>query len=171
MVADGDNYKKLWISGPLKTFDFENPNWIPITKYHIQMGGYTAVVENDEKVFFGTDYQGGTNFIVETTDAKKFTKKIVPDPYRRSPIDNMVLRNSKKGYEIWANLPFSAPGTKCLLMYSDDGGETWHKVFDYSRSTHAVWLISASRQTTDTVFVSVQSQKTNARVVYQLVDA
>lgn len=171
MVADGDNYKKLWISGPLDNFDFENPVWIPITKYHIQMGGYTAVVENDEKIFFGTDYQGGTNFIVETTDAKKFTKKIVPDPYRRSPIDNMILRKSKKGHEIWANLPFSAPGTKCLLMYSDDGGASWNKVFEYSRSTHSVWLISSSKETTDTIYVSVQNQKTNARVVYQLVDA
>jgi hypothetical protein len=171
MVADGDNYKKLWISGPLDTFDFENPTWIPITKYHIQMGGYTAVVENDEKIFFGTDYQGGTNFIVETTDAKKYTKKIVPDPYRRSPIDNMLLRRSKKGSEIWANLPFSAPGTRCLLMYSDDGGSSWNKVFDYSRSTHSVWLISSSKETTDSVYISVQNQKTNARVVYKLVDA
>ena len=171
MVADGDNYKKLWISGPLDAFDFKNPNWIPITKYHIQMGGYTAVVENDEKVFFGTDYQGGTNFIVETTDGKNFTKKVVPDPYRRSPIDNMVMRKAKKGYEMWANLPFSAPGTRCLLMYSNDGGSSWNKVFDYSRSTHAVWLISSSRETTDRIYISVQNQKTNARVVYQLVDA
>jgi hypothetical protein len=171
MVADGDNYKKLWISGPLDAFDFKNPNWIPITKYHIQMGGYTAVVENDEKVFFGTDYQGGTNFIVETTDAKNFTKKVVPDPYRRSPIDNMVMRKAKKGYEMWANLPFSAPGTRCLLMYSNDGGSSWNKVFDYSRSTHAVWIISSSRETADTIYISVQNQKTNARVVYQLVDA
>lgn len=171
MVADGDNYKKLWLSGPLDAFDFKNPNWIPITKYHIQMGGYTAVVENEEKVFFGTDYQGGTNFIVETTDGRNFTKRVVPDPYRRSPIDNMVMRKAKKGYEIWANLPFSAPGTKCLLMYSTDGGSSWNKVFDYSRSTHAVWLISSSRETTDAIYVSVQNQKTNARVVYKLVDA
>lgn len=171
MVADGDNYKKLWISGPLDSFDFENPNWIPITQYHIQMGGYTGVVEDNEKIFFGTDYQGGTNFIVETSDGKKFTKKVVPDPYRRSPIDNMVLRRSKEGYEIWANLPFSAPGTRCLLMYSDDGGSSWNKVFEYSRSTHSVWLISSSRETTDALYVSVQNQKTNARVVYKFIDA
>ena len=170
MLADGDNYKKLWLSDSLATFDFENPNWKPVNRFHIQMGGYTSVVESDGKILFGTDYQGGTNFLVESADGEKFSRKIVPDPYRRSPIDNMVLRKSEGGSEIWANLPFSTPNTKCLLMYSSDSGKSWNKVFDYRRSTHTVWLVSSSNKITEDLYFSVEDSKRNLRVVYKLAD-
>ena len=170
LVADGDNYKRLWIADALNASDFETPNWKPINRFHIQMGGHTSVVESNEKIFFGTDYQGGTNFIIETTDGKKFTKKIVPDPYRRSPIDNMVLRRSKGGNEIWANLPFSTANTKCLLMYTTDHGKSWNKVLEYNRSTHTVWLTSASKEIADEVYFSVENLKTNERSVYKVSD-
>jgi len=170
MMADGDNYKKLWLSDPLDASDPENPNWKPVNRFHIQMGGYTSVVESDGRIFFGTDYQGGTNFIVETTDGKKFTKKIIPDPYRRSPIDNMVLRKSKAGEEIWANLPFSTPNTRCLLMYTADNGKSWNKVFEYNRSTHTVWLINSSTQISDELYFSVEDLRSKDRVVYRIAD-
>ena len=170
MMADGDNYKKLWLSDSLDVSDPANPDWKPVNKFHIQMGGYTSVVESDGRIFFGTDYQGGTNFIVESTDGKNFTRKIVPDPYRRSPIDNMVLRKAKRGNEIWANLPFSTANTKCLLMYSADDGKSWHKVFEYNRSTHTVWLVSSSNEIVEALFFSVEDSKNNTRVVYKLVD-
>jgi photosystem II stability/assembly factor-like uncharacterized protein len=170
VMADGDNYKKLWLSDSLDGSDAENPSWKSVTKFHIQMGGYTSVVESDGKIYFGTDYQGGTNFIVESTDGRKFTKKVVPDPYRRSPIDNMVLRKGKKGNEIWANLPFSTANTKCLLMYSADHGKSWHRVFEYNRSTHTVWLLSSSNETAEALYFSVEDSQNNTRVVYKLVD-
>jgi len=170
MMADGDNYKKLWLSDSLDVSDPANPDWKPVNRFHIQMGGYTSVVESDGRIFFGTDYQGGTNFIVESTDGKKFTKKIVPDPYRRSPIDNMVMRKSKSGKEIWANLPFSTPNSRCLLMYTADNGKSWNKVFEYNRSTHTVWLVSSSNEIADTLYFSIADSKNNIRVVYKLVD-
>lgn len=170
MVADGDNYKRLWLSSSLNGSDPENPHWELVTKFHIQMGGYTAVVESDGKVLFGTDYQGGTNFIVETTDGKKYTKRIIPDPYRRSPIDNMVLRKSKTGEEIWANLPFSTANTKCLLMYTADNGKSWNRVFEYNRSTHTVWLINSSTNTSDELYFSVEDLSSKNRVVYRITD-
>jgi len=170
MMADGDNYKKLWLSDSLDVSDPANPDWKPVNRFHIQMGGYTSVVESDGRIFFGTDYQGGTNFIVDSTDGKKFTKKIVPDPYRRSPIDNMVMRKSKSGNEIWANLPFSTPNSRCLLMYTADNGKSWNKVFEYNRSTHTVWLVSSSNEIADTLYFSIADSKNNIRVVYKLVD-
>ncbi len=170
MVADGDNYKKLWLSDPLNGTDFENPNWNPVNKFHIQLGGYTAVVESNGKVIFGTDYQGGTNFLVETRDGRQFSKKIVPDPYRRSPIDNMVLRKSKTGEEIWANLPFSTPNSKCLLMYTADNGKSWNKVLEYNRSTHTVWLINSSTEISNELYFSVEDVRSKDRVVYKITD-
>jgi hypothetical protein len=170
LVADGDNYKRLWISGPLNTFRFESPDFTATNRFHIQMGGYTAIAESDGKVIFGTDYQGGTNFLVETVDGKSFKKKIIPDPFRRSPIDNMLVRKSARGEEIWANLPYSTPHSKCLLMVSLDSGRSWEKVFEYNRSTHTLWLVSASARPSRTIYISVESADNHERVVYRITD-
>jgi photosystem II stability/assembly factor-like uncharacterized protein len=171
VVADGDNYKRLWLSAPLDSFDVKHPIWELVNRSHIQMGGHTAAVEAGGKIFFGTDYQGGTNFILETTDGKNYRKQVIPDPYRRSPIDNMVVRKSARGEELWANLPFSTGSSRCLLMVSADQGRTWNKVFEYSRSAHTVWLISTSREVTEEVYVLVADNKTNTRSVYRITDA
>ncbi len=169
-LADGDNYKKLWISDSLSSFDFKNPRWYPITKFHIQTGGYTSFVESEGKILFGTDYQGGTNFIVETRDGKKFVKKIVPDPYRRSPIHNLHPRKSKSGSEIWANLPYSTSNTKCLLMYTINGGESWNKMIEYSGKTHSVALIDGSNEIRNEVYFAIKDLRSNDRVVYKITD-
>src|SRR3989304_4422371 len=170
-MADGDNYKKLWVSDALNSSDLTNPNkWKPVNRFHIQMGGYTSVVESDEKILFGTDYQGGTNFIVETRDGEKFDKRIVPDPYRRSPIGNMVQRKSKTGNEIWAILPFSTAHTKCLLMYTGDGGRSWNKAIAYNGATHKVWLLSSSNEIADELYFSIKKSKDSDRVVYKIAD-
>jgi hypothetical protein len=170
LVADGDNKKKLWVSDSLNSFDLRNPKWKPVNKFHIQMGGYTSLAEGDEKLLFGTDYQGGTNFIVESIDCKRFSKKIVPDPYRRSPIDNLVQRKSKIGNEIWANLPYSTSRTKSLLTYTVNGGKSWNKVIEYSRSTHKVWLIGSSSEIADVLYFSIEDTRNGDRVVYRIVD-
>ncbi|HET7088586.1 MAG TPA: exo-alpha-sialidase [Anaerolineae bacterium] len=170
-MADGDNYKKLWVCDSSSASDLTNPDkWRPVNRFHIQMGGYTSVVENGEKILFGTDYQGGTNFIVETRDGKTFEKIVVPDPYRRSPIDNMVQRKSKKGSEIWANLPYSTANTKCLLTYTADGGASWNKVIEYNRATHKVWLIGSSNEIAEELYFSIENSKTSDRVVYKVAD-
>jgi hypothetical protein len=169
-MADGDNKKKLWISAPL-TGSALNPTWHSVTKVHIQMGGYTSVVEQDGRMLFGTDYQGGTNFLVATRDGKTFDKRIVPDPYRRSPIDNMVQRKSKTGVEIWANLPYSTAQTKCLLMYTTDGGSSWHKLIEYNRARHKVWIISSARDGGDDLYLSIEDLSNAERVVYKIYDA
>jgi hypothetical protein len=169
LLADGDNKKKLWISDPLGEAGV-NLRWHPVNRYHIQMGGYTSAAETDGKIVFGTDYQGGTNFIVETTDGVSFTRSVIPDPYRRSPIDNMVLRKSKRGIEIWANLPYSSPNTKCLLMVKNPDAGSWTKVIEYNRATHKVWLISSSREASDVLYFSVENSMDQSRAVYRIAD-
>ena len=170
-VADGDNKKKLWVSDSLGSSDLKNPDiWKPVNRFHIQLGGYTSVVESDGKMLFGTDYQGGTNFIVATRDGEKFDKRIVPDPYRRSPIGNMVQRKSKTGNEIWANLPFSTAHTRCLLMVTVDGGRNWNKVIEYHRAAHKVWLASSSNEIADKLYFSIENLKNCDRVVYKIAD-
>jgi len=171
LMADGDNQKKLWVSDSLSSADLKNPkNWKLVNKFHIQMGGYTSIAETSEKLFLGTDYQGGSNFIVETTNGNTFTKQILPDPYRRSPIDNMIQRKSKEGNEIWANLPYSAANGKSLLMYTVNGGKSWNKVVEYSRAIYTVWIISSSNESTDELYFSIEESRNGDRVVYKISD-
>lgn len=170
-MADGDNYKKVWVSDALTSTELQDPKrWKPITKFHIQTGGYTAVTETDGKILFGTDYQGGTNFIIESSNGESLNKRIVPDPYRRSPIINMVQRRSIRGHEIWAYLPYSRAGTKCLLMYTADGGESWDRVIEYSKPNHKVWLINSSNEVSDVLYFSIEDLRSGDRVVYEVCD-
>lgn len=171
-MADGDNYKKLWVSEPP---DRDNrmrfqPMWKAVNRFHIQKGGYTSVVESNGRILFGTDYQGGTNFVVETTDGETYTSKIIPDPYRRSPINNMVIRKSGHLHEIWASLPHSTNRTKCLLMYSADDGETWHRVIEYQKGLHNVSLISASDEAADALYFSIKNLRNGDSLVYKIAD-
>lgn len=169
-LADGDNKKKLWISGPLSGSSAADPQWTPITRYHLQTGGYTSVAEAGGRVLFGTDYQGGTNFIVDTADGRKYRKRIVPDPYRRSPIHNLVTRKSARSEEVWANLPIATGRNKCLLMCSRDAGETWNRVIEYNGKTHSVSLISASQAARDEVYCTIKDRRTDDRLVFRIVD-
>lgn len=170
LVADGDNKKKLWIGDLSASSDLRDLTWKPVNKFHIQMGGYTSSAESDGKILFGTDYLGGTNFIVESRDGKKFIKRVMPDPYRRSPIDNMIQRKSKRGNEIWANLSYSTANTRCLLMYTENGGQSWNKVIEYSRETHKVSLIGSSNEVADVLYFYVEDLKNRDRIVYQVAD-
>ncbi len=171
VLADGDNKKKVWLSNTLEESRLhEVGGWQPLNRTHIQMGGYISSAEVDGVLYLGTDYQGGTNFMVTTKDGKHFDKQIVPDPYRRSPIDNMGQRASKRGNEVWANLPYSTPRTKCLLMFTRDGGKSWERLFSYNGATHKVWLLSSANGIADQLFFSVENLKTGERAVYQVAD-
>ncbi|MGH9879292.1 MAG: exo-alpha-sialidase, partial [Nitrososphaerales archaeon] len=106
----------------------------------------------------------------ETTDGENFAQRIVPDPYRRSPINNMIQRKSKKANEIWAHLPFSTANTKCLVMYTVNGGKSWTKIIEYNGATHKVSLISSSNESTDELYFSIEDSRNGDRVVYKLFD-
>jgi photosystem II stability/assembly factor-like uncharacterized protein len=168
-LTDGDNYKKLWLSDPVSDASSAGSiTWKPITRIHIQTGGYTSIAESNGKIMFGTDYQGGTNFIIETQDGKTYTKKVVPDPYRRSPIHSLVPRQTENGDQIWANLPISTGKSRSLVMLTDDGGTTWTKLIDYDSRKHAVSLLSAAKTAVDDMYIAFKDLRTNDRLVYRI---
>ena len=154
ILADGDNKKQLWISKSLENFKFSQNPWNLITKFHLQMGGYTSMVETDSKMILGTDYLGGTNFLVETTDGKNFSKKVIPDPYRRSPVHDLIRRGS----EIWSvlNNP-NSKDTKSLLMVSKNGGESWRRVIEYDGTKHLIMINSGSLKPSSSITFAITS--------------
>lgn len=170
LVADGDNLKKLWISKPMQTFQFLDSEWRFANRFHIQTGGYTSVTETFDRIFLGTDYQGGTNFVVETKDGVRFRKRIVPDPYRRNQVDNLLQRKSVHGHEVWAHLACSTPHARGLLMYSRDDGESWDRVIEHAGSGHSVSLISSSLEPRDELCIAIMNLESRDRAVYEISD-
>lgn len=174
ILADGDNKKKLWLSSDLENFDLKTHAWQLINRFHIQIGGYTSCAETDSKMILGTDYLGGTNFLVETSEGKKYRKKVIPDPYRRSPLMDLVTRLSKDGEEIWAvlNNPISS-NAKCLLMCTKNGGKSWTRVVEYDGTKNLILISSGSTNPLNSISFAITSYKVDGGkkgVCYEIKD-
>lgn len=176
-LTDGDNKKQIWINNTLSAFNQQvvgwSAGWRLINRHHHQTGGYTSMAETENAVLFGSDYLGGTNFIIKTTDGKQFEKLVLPDPYRRSPVMNMVSRQRKSGTEIWAvSYSCLSGNTRSLLMYSPDSGRSWTRVIDFDGKYNEIRIVSSSHDLQATVYVSVtefgKSHQPHRHVVYAL---
>lgn len=114
------------------------------------------MAETDEAVLFGSDYLGGTNFIVRTSDGKRFQKLVLPDPYRRSPVMNMRARKAQAGHEIWATSYSCLSGeAKSILMCTNDSGKSWARVIEFDGTKHEVRLASSTLDSSNTLYISV----------------
>lgn len=158
VLTDGDNKKKLWFNR--FTDDLARTNqdeaWLDISKRHINMGGYTAMAETDEQIVFGTDYNGGTNFLVTTPDLSTFNKRVVPDPYRRSIFTNIVITRNAGMTKMWAVLHGeSGSKTRSLLMMSEDEGLTWDRVIEYNGKKFRIIILNNAKEAQDRLYISV----------------
>ena len=177
-LTDGDNKKQVWLNRSLtnidRVADRNGAGWQRLNQSHYQTGGYLSMVSVNGTVLFGSDYLGGTNFLLATTDGPRFERKIVPDPYRRSPVVNMVTRRTRSGTaEIWAVLHNSiASTTRCLLMHSADAGTTWTRVMDYDGTRHEINLVSSAQGCVEQLYVAIITKQNTrfSHAVFAIVD-
>ncbi|MFT4033594.1 MAG: exo-alpha-sialidase [Siphonobacter sp.] len=161
IMTDGDNHKKIWINESLSAYEKlnrfkRNNGWKMVNHFHWMKGGYTSMIDGQDRLFLGSDYMGGTNFLVSTKDGKQYLSEIIPDPYRQSPIMNMTYLKTPTHTEIWASLYCSIGGkVKCLIMYTRNDGKTWNKFLEYDGSQYAVHLISHSDAPIAHLYLSV----------------
>lgn len=161
-LTDGDNKKQFWKNTSLTDFNHSAPSgqhtagWHRINRYHHQTGGYTSMTETDKGVFFGSDYMGGTNFIISTCNGTDFRRSVLPDPFRRSPVMNMVTRPLGNGFEIWA-LTYSCvgPSAKSLLMRSTDEGQTWQQMLVFDGMWQEIRIVNAPSACEPDLFISL----------------
>jgi hypothetical protein len=159
VLTDGDNNKKLWFCKSGGDCNRMNPGlgWKDISKRHVKMGGYTTMLETDNRIIFGTDYNGGTNFLVSTADLSVFDKRVIPNPYRRSRFTNMVMTRQNGSVRIWAGLLGDSGGKiKSLLMMSADEGQTWNKIIEYDGKLFRVNILNNSKQIHDKLYISIE---------------
>ncbi|MFC5411472.1 WD40/YVTN/BNR-like repeat-containing protein [Larkinella bovis] len=160
LLTDGDNKKQLWMNSGLADFKAKPGNsqtgWRLLTQYHHQTGGYTSMAETKESLLFGSDYLGGTNFIVRTTDGQRFQKQVLPDPYRRSPVMNMVTRQSSSGVEVWAaSYSCLSADARSLIMCTRDSGKTWTRVLEFDGTKNEVRFVSSSPDGSEDLYLSI----------------
>ena len=159
-LMDGDNKKQAWINTSLIHLDCQSTTrttgWRLLNRHHHQTGGYLSMAETKEAVLFGSDYLGGTNFMVRTENGQQFEQLVLPDPYRRSPIMNMTSRETATGTEVWAvSYSCLSAKDKSLLMYTKDSGKTWLRVLEFDGTKNEVRLVSSTRHPSDTLYISI----------------
>lgn len=160
VLTDGDNKKQLWVD----EICGEKPNWRLITKFHLQMGGYTAISEVNEKVVMGTDYFGGTNFLVETEDFIHFDKKYIPNPYRKS----MINAIQTIGDLVWVvATPPDFRSSRGVLLVKKITDSHWTRVIEFDKKHYDIAAVSHSLSDNPLQFIiisiiEVKSQKTQS---------
>lgn len=164
IMADGDNQKNIWLNTSSEHFNNTASDsklgWKKINKRHINKGGYTAILEVENQIILGTDYNGGTNFLVTTVDMVTFKALVIPNPYRRAIFDRITIRKNTNGaLEIWATLFFMHhKSVKSLLMLSKDRGESWEKVIEYDGTKLELIIVSANTIFSEEIFLSLKSK-------------
>ena len=119
--------------------------------------------ELDGKILFGSDYNGGTNFLVSTNDMIKFDSKVMPAPYRRAVFDRLVVRRNKKNeFEIWSTVRFKhSKKVRSLVMMSNDNGETWNRIIEYDGTQLGINIISNSKEIANELYLLIKNTKEN----------
>jgi len=174
ILSEGDNKKRIWFTKSNtnlnSTSNISKDGWKKVNKYHIQKGGHTAVVELNGEIIFGSDYMGGTNFLISTKDMLRFNEKVVPNPHRRCLFRRMIVRINKNGEsEIWGNLNFEyGMGAKCLIMVSIDSGNTWRKVIQYDGKKFKVRMISYSNHIAKELYILFVNNKDNTSTTLKI---
>jgi len=174
IMCDGDNQKNIWVNKSEKIFEVSKNSksgWKKINKYHINKGGYTGVVETKNKLIFGTDYNGGTNSLISTTNMIEFEEKIIPDPYRRAYFLRIVKNktSSSAKNEIWATTLFKhSSKVKSLLMMSNDNGDSWYKVIEFDGSRFELNIINDATNDLDKLYFTVFDKKLNMKNTFNI---
>lgn len=171
ILTDGDNKKRLWINDTkkdlykkLRTKDGPD-GWRALTHFHLQMGGHLSAAEFEEMAFLGTDYFGGTNFMLSTKDFKCFNKQYLPAPYRRSIIYSMQTA----GNSLWALVkPPYFRSCRGLLMMLKKGTNKWKKVIHFDHHLWDVNMISNSVELVDSVMIGIKHKISKKQRVFRI---
>lgn len=171
ILTDGDNKKRLWINDTKKDLDKklrakDGPDgWRTLTRFHLQMGGHFSAAEFEGKAFLGTDYLGGTNFMMSTTDFKHFAKQYLPSPYRRS----IIYAIQAAGNSLWALVkPPHFRSCRGLLMMLKKGTDKWKKVIHFDHHLWDVNMISNSVELVDSVMIGIQHKVSKKQRVFRI---
>jgi hypothetical protein len=136
LVTDGDKRKQsYWIDliDQLKPRDFKEARFDSFTRG----GGHAAFAETQKATLLGTDYRIAPNSIICVRSSKDSCDRMLPRPYRHSPVLNMLCMKYHAGTITFAYLQGGlCPRCQNALIYSDDDGESWYRLIEFDNHVH-----------------------------------
>ena len=136
LVTDGDKRKQSYWVGlidQMKPRDFKGARFDSFARG----GGHTAFAETENATLLGTDYRIAPNSIICMRSSKDSNARMLPRPYRHSPVLNMICMKYRAGTITFAYLQ----GGLChrcqnALIYSDDDSENWYRLIEFDKYVH-----------------------------------
>jgi len=133
LVTDGDKRKQSYWLGlidQMKPRDFEAARFDAFTRG----GGHTAFAETENATLLGTDYPIAPNSIVCVRSLEDSRARMLPRPYRHSPVLNMFCMKYHAGKITFAYL-YGGLCPRCQngLVYSDNDGDSWYRLIEFDK--------------------------------------
>lgn len=165
IVTDGDNYKRLWINFTMKEMNkfANNPNedgWYLYNKTHFQKGGHISSANFLNKTVFGSDYLGGQNFLLTSDNLLNYSIFVVPEPYRRNPINSLIKMQLGDKLILWASIHTMQNFGKSrgLIMFTENL-DRWDKVFEYNGTKYLTSMISTTNNITNDIYLLIRQSE------------
>jgi hypothetical protein len=158
LVTDGDRRKRSYSIGQInqmKPQDFKEGRFDSFA----WGGGHTAFAETENVTLLGTDYYIAPNSIICVRSSKDSSAKMLPRPYRHSPVLNMLAMRYYAGVIILACLQ-GALCNRCqnALIYSADDGDTWCRLIEFDKHVE-FWIANAQQGANRSFVLSINNTK------------
>src|SRR5262249_57954068 len=105
---------------------------------------HTAFAETRNATLLGTDHNGGTNSIISLRSTGDGTARMLPSPYRRSPVINMHFITFGARSITFASL--CSGQFKSALIYSDDDGDSWNRLIENDHRYIQIHIANAQQR-------------------------
>jgi hypothetical protein len=136
LVTDGDKRKQsYWVNliDQMKLHDFKKARFDSFALG----GGHTAFAETENATLLGTDYRIAPNSIICVRSSAHSSARMLPRPYRHSPVINMICMKHGARTITFAHLEGGlCHRCKNALIYSDDDGENWYRLIEFDHYVH-----------------------------------
>ncbi len=161
LVTDGDKRKRSYWVGDIDRLEawkegrFDSFFW---------GGGHTAFAETQKVMLLGTDHHGGTNSIVCLRSSGDSSARMLPSPYRQSPVINMHSVTCGTKSMVFASLQSGLRAQwKGALIYSDDGGHSWSRLVEYDGRHVNVSIANGQQGVSPSLVISFSDLKSGEK--------
>jgi hypothetical protein len=131
-VTTGDNLKWIWsapLVGPMEKMSVSISGLRPESTRLMALGGFTGLAVTPSKIYWGTDYWMGSNFISASThlDPRQDRRWKLGGRLRRNPVEGMVSLAGTNGYYVLAASvhQYQRQQAHSGLLAFDEGADTW----------------------------------------------
>jgi hypothetical protein len=130
LVTDGDKRKRsYWVNAnQMRPRNFKEGRFGTFTLG----GGHTAFAETDNVTLLGTDYRIAPNSIIRVRSPEDSSARMLPRPYKHSPVMDMLSIPYRVGAITFALLGGGlCPRCQNAVIYSYDDGDSWYRLIEF----------------------------------------